>query len=65
MFSALLRLLDAPATAPAQDLRLSVAILLLEAARQDDTFDASERAKIESLLISRFGMACWIRRKTC
>jgi uncharacterized tellurite resistance protein B-like protein len=57
MFSALLRLLDAPATAPAHDLRLSVAVLLLEAARQDDTFDARERGKIESLLISRFGLS--------
>ena len=57
MFSALLRLLDAPAAAPAQDLRLSVAVLLLEAARQDDTFDAREREKIESLLISRFDIS--------
>lgn len=57
MFSALMRLLDTPAAAPAPDLRLSVAVLLLEAARQDDTFDARERAKIESLLISRFALS--------
>lgn len=56
MFSALMRLLDTPA-APAQDLRLSVAVLLLEAARQDDRFDASERAKIESLLTGRFDLS--------
>jgi uncharacterized tellurite resistance protein B-like protein len=57
MFSALMRLLDTPAAAPAPDLRLSVAVLLLEAARQDDTFDARERAKIESLLTSRFALS--------
>lgn len=57
MFSALMRLLDTPATDPARDLHLSVAVLLLEAARQDDTFDARERAKIQSLLISRFELS--------
>ena len=57
MFSTLMRLLDMPAAAPAQDLRLSVAVLLVEAARQDDTFDARERAKIRSLLTSRFGLS--------
>jgi len=56
MFSALKRLLESPAPPPAQDLRLSVAVLLLEAARQDDTFDAKERELIESLLTSRFGL---------
>jgi uncharacterized tellurite resistance protein B-like protein len=57
MFSALMRLLDSPAAAPAQDLRLSVAVLLLEAARQDDTFDVKERAVIETLLTSRFSLS--------
>ncbi|HEX4636118.1 MAG TPA: TerB family tellurite resistance protein [Rhizomicrobium sp.] len=57
MFSALMRLLDSPAPSPAQDLRLSVAVLLLEAARQDDTFDTRERAMIESLLAHRFGLS--------
>jgi len=57
MFSALMRLLDSPAAPPAQDLRLSVAVLLLEAARQDDTFDARERATIEALLTGRFGLS--------
>ena len=57
MFSALMRLLDAPAPQPAQDLRLSVAVLLLEAARQDDTFDAHERAMIEQLLTRRFDLS--------
>ncbi len=57
MFSALKRLLDTPAAQPAHDLRLSVAVLLLEAARQDDTFDPHERAMIETLLTSRFDLS--------
>jgi len=57
MFAALKRLLDTPAAPPAQDLRLSVAVLLLEAARQDDTFDAHERQVIEQLLTSRFDLS--------
>jgi uncharacterized tellurite resistance protein B-like protein len=57
MFSALMRLLDTPAPAPANDLRLSVAVLLLEAARQDDQFDARERATIEALLTGRFALS--------
>lgn len=57
MFSALMRLLDAPTAQPVPDLRLSVAVLLLEAARQDDTFDPSERTRIEQLLTSRFGLS--------
>jgi len=57
MFAVLKRLLDTPQTQPAHDLRLSVAVLLLEAARQDDTFDARERAMIEQLLTSRFDLS--------
>ena len=57
MFSALLNLLASPTPAPATDLRLSVAVLLLEAAHQDDTFDVRERAKIESLLTDRFALS--------
>ncbi|HWY65748.1 MAG TPA: TerB family tellurite resistance protein, partial [Rhizomicrobium sp.] len=57
MFTALMRLLDSPTPPPAPDLRLSVAVLLLEAARQDDTFDARERATIEALLTGRFGLS--------
>lgn len=57
MFAALKRLLDTPAAQPAHDLRLSVAVLLLEAARQDDTFDAHERAMIEQLLTKRFDLS--------
>jgi uncharacterized tellurite resistance protein B-like protein len=50
-------MLEAPAPAPAKDLRLSVAVLLLEAARQDDSFDPRERERIESLLAERFGLS--------
>jgi uncharacterized tellurite resistance protein B-like protein len=57
MFSALQKLLSAPEPAPAPDLRLSVAILLLEAARQDDVFEERERAAIETLLKQRFDLS--------
>ncbi len=56
MFSALKRLLAEPQT-KTPDLRLSVAILLLEAARQDDVFDVRERAMIEKLLTQRFALS--------
>jgi uncharacterized tellurite resistance protein B-like protein len=39
------------------DLELSVAALLIEAARMDDEFDAAERATIERLLARKFGLA--------
>jgi uncharacterized tellurite resistance protein B-like protein len=57
MFKPLLRLLSEPATPRAPDLKLSVAVLLLEAARQDDTFDARERETIEKLLAQRFELS--------
>jgi uncharacterized tellurite resistance protein B-like protein len=57
MFASLLRLLDAPAPQAVPDLRLSVAVLLLEAARQDDNFDPRERAAIESLLTRHFQLS--------
>lgn len=56
MFDALARLLSAPEPR-APDLRLSVAVLLLEAARQDDHFDARERATIKKLLAERFALS--------
>ena len=56
MFLALQKLLAAP-EAPKPDLKLSVAILLLEAARQDDVFAPSERAAIETLLVERFDLS--------
>ena len=57
MFDALARLLSAPPQRAAPDLRLSVAVLLLEAARQDDSFDAHERAVILKLLAARFALS--------
>jgi uncharacterized tellurite resistance protein B-like protein len=57
MFDALARLLASPQQQAAPDLRLSVAVLLLEAARQDDHFDARERAVIMALLARRFDLS--------
>ena len=57
MFDALARLLSAPPQRTAPDLRLSVAVLLLEAARQDDHFDTRERAVIMALLARRFDLS--------
>jgi uncharacterized tellurite resistance protein B-like protein len=49
---------EAPTAAPGPDeLQLAVAALLIEAARMDDNFDATERATIERLLAERFALA--------
>jgi uncharacterized tellurite resistance protein B-like protein len=56
MFTALQRLLSAPEPQK-PDLRLSVAVHLLEAARQDDVFAPSERVAIETLLTQRFDLS--------
>jgi uncharacterized tellurite resistance protein B-like protein len=42
--------------APANDLPLAVAALLIELARMDDKVDAGERRKIEQLLARMFGL---------
>jgi uncharacterized tellurite resistance protein B-like protein len=55
MFSQLMRILNAPEP-ERPDLRLSVAVLLVEAARQDDTFDDKERAVITRLLTEKFAL---------
>src|SRR5262245_49629689 len=49
----------APPTVAADgdELELAVATLLIEAARMDDDFDATERAAIERVLIARFDLA--------
>ncbi len=57
MYASLMRLLKEPAPQRRPDLRLSVAVLLLEAARQDDRFDSSERVMIEQLLTRRFALS--------
>ena len=57
MFDQLMRMLKAPEPQRRPDLRLSVAILLLEAARQDDSFDSHERAVIADLLTRKFDLS--------
>lgn len=57
MFDHLMRILKGPEPPHRPDLRLSVAVLLLEAARQDDRFDPKERAVIENVLTARFDLA--------
>lgn len=56
MFDSLMRMLKVPQAPARPDLRLSVAVLLLEAARQDDRFDSSERAVIARLLTRKFSL---------
>ena len=57
MFASLLRLLESPTPLRPPHTRLSVAVLLLEAARQDDHFDPSERTVIEKILTGRFHLS--------
>jgi uncharacterized tellurite resistance protein B-like protein len=57
MFKHLLRMLSTAEAPEAPDLKLSVAVLLLEAARQDDNFDEKERAAICHLLTVRFQLS--------
>jgi uncharacterized tellurite resistance protein B-like protein len=51
-----LKALDSTARQPV-DLRLAVAVLLLEAAQKDGEFSPEERAAIERLLTERFGLS--------
>ncbi len=57
MFDQLMRLLKTPEPRGRPDLRLSVAVLLVEAARQDDRFDPKERAVIADLLTRKFDLS--------
>ncbi|MCB2107765.1 MAG: TerB family tellurite resistance protein [Rhodobacteraceae bacterium] len=58
MFSRITALLagsaEPPDTRRRDDLEMSVAALLVEAARMDDAFDPAERTMIEELLMQRF-----------
>ncbi|MBV9548875.1 MAG: TerB family tellurite resistance protein [Alphaproteobacteria bacterium] len=56
MFQQLLRTLSVPATKPPTDLRLAVAVLLIEAAYRDDIFQPEERDVIFRLLQGRFAL---------
>lgn len=57
MFSQLMNFLKAPETARPADLKVAVAVLLLEAAHRDDTFAAEERTVIAALLRDKFGLS--------
>ncbi|MEO7053361.1 MAG: TerB family tellurite resistance protein [Rhizomicrobium sp.] len=56
MFQQLMRAFQAPVPQRQPDLKLSVAVLLVEAARQDDRFEPKERAVITQLLTQKFDM---------
>ena len=53
------KLLSAPEGVPSRpdDLQIAVAVLLVEAARMDDAFDAHERGTIEHLLEHKFQLS--------
>lgn len=57
VFRQLMRTLQAPAPQREPDPKLSVAVLLVEAARQDDTFEPRERQVIEQLLARKFDLS--------
>lgn len=59
LFDAIFRKLGDTGAAPAglSDLQVAVAVLLIEAARMDDTFDTAERGAIARLLAAKFELA--------
>jgi uncharacterized tellurite resistance protein B-like protein len=59
LFDAIFKKLGDAGTAPSgpSDLQVAVGVLLIEAARMDDTFDAGERAAIQRLLAAKFELA--------
>lgn len=57
LFRQLMRALEAPIPQRDPDPRLSVAVLLVEAARQDDTFEPRERMVIDQLLARQFDLS--------
>jgi uncharacterized tellurite resistance protein B-like protein len=65
MFDQILKLLNAPEpkSSSRDDLQTAVAVLLVEAARRDDTFDGVERATIERLLAEKFGLSAEATRQ--
>ncbi|MES2253507.1 MAG: TerB family tellurite resistance protein [Pseudomonadota bacterium] len=56
MFQQLMRVFQAPAPQRQPDVKLSVAVLLVEAARQDDQFEPEERSVIATMLTQKFDM---------
>ena len=57
MFSQVMNFLKAPQAKPPADLKVAVAVLLIEAAMRDDSFAAEERAAIARLLAARFELS--------
>lgn len=57
LFRQLMRALEAPAPRRDPDPKMSVAVLLVEAARQDDVFEPRERLVIEQLLARKFDLS--------
>ena len=57
LFRQLMRALEAPVAQRDPDPKLSVAVLLVEAARQDDVFEPRERQVIEQLLAHQFDLS--------
>lgn len=57
MFHQLMNLLKTPEAKPPADLKVAVAVLLLEAAMRDDSFAPEERAAIARILRESFGLA--------
>lgn len=57
VFKQLMNFLKAPEAKRPGDLRVAVAMLLIEAAHRDDTFDAAERAVIARLLTEKFALS--------
>jgi uncharacterized tellurite resistance protein B-like protein len=58
MFDIVMKWLTGEPSRPGEpeDLQVAIVALLVQAARLDDRFDASERAAIERILASRFGL---------
>jgi uncharacterized tellurite resistance protein B-like protein len=58
LFDQIVKLLKSPERAPRADaLQVAVAVFLVEAAQMDDTFEAKERAAIETLLAAKFELS--------
>ena len=60
MIDRLLKLIAAPEppdTVDAQDGRLALAVILVEAARADDVYDEAEVAQIDRVLVRSFGLS--------
>jgi len=57
VFAQLMNFLKTPEAKPPADLKVAVAVLLIEAAMRDDSFAPEERAAIARILRESFGLA--------